>query len=120
VNPPAKRPARQHDAAELAQLEIGTQLKDFLGTAAGQWLKARLSEGQNAIAKEALLNPAKEFTTDYYRGRATELSSLATDIEAQVKAAAELMGEEEGDDPFDAYDGPQIGGGTPALGDFGR
>jgi hypothetical protein len=111
---------RQYDAAELATIEIGAQLKDFLGTNAGKWLKDRLADGQNSIAKEALLNPAKDCTTDYYRGRATELSSLSTDIEAQVKAADELTAEDEADDPFNDYDGPQIGGGTPAIGDFGR
>lgn len=105
-------------ASEIRAAEIGSQLKDFLQTAAGQWLLSRLDGSQ--IALEALFSPIEGSTPDYYKGRAKELAAVKNDIEKVIFDADQLLEES---DSFDDYDGPQLGSGSPAAvgqrGDFG-
>jgi hypothetical protein len=106
--------------SDLRMAEAGSQFKDFLQTAAGQWLMSRLVEGGSQIATEALFSPAEGSTPDYYKGRAKELAAVKADIDRLVQEAESLL---EDGDPFDDYDGPQLGSGSPAAvgqrGDFG-
>lgn len=110
------QPERRYSAEETKAIEIGTDVRAFLATAGGQWLRERL-DGRH-IASEALMAPSKDYTLDYYRGRVAELTSLLADLEARVVAADAIS--EDADDEFESYEGPQIGSGSPALGDFGR